>query len=187
MDKYPKHGDRVETPVTITGPISLPTGAATESKQDTQITALGTANSTLADIDSNTDGLESALSDILTELQQKLEPGDEIVTAPSHETRSDTFTVPASGVAITLDKALKSYSIQVKGTGGEPTNWTVELQGSLDGVNYAKILEHKKSTGDGEVLFSGAVLSPSLYFKSQCTSLTLGPASDIVVTILGME
>jgi hypothetical protein len=39
--------------------------------------------------------------------------------------------------------------------------------------------------GNGENLFSGTTLFPTLYFRTRLASITLGPATDIVVTVLG--
>lgn len=96
-DVYPPLPPISSSEVTITGTVTvdvtssvLPTGAATETKQDTGNSSLSnidsdtssidsklsTTNSILGDIDTNTDGIESELGNILTELQQKTEPTD---------------------------------------------------------------------------------------------------------------
>lgn len=106
--------------------------------------------------------------------------------ANSFKTRVDTFTTTANGTTVDLTTfPLAAYAIQVKGTGAIPSLWDVRLEGSLDGTNFSQILQHTNSTGDGAVLYSGAVLSPSLYFRSRCAGLTLGTATGIVVTVLG--
>ena len=111
-----------------------------------------------------------------------------LATFASFLNRSDTYT--ATGNGATLDVSTnppKSFAVQVKGTGAAATTWDVRLEGSLDNVNFTQILQHTNTTGDGAVLFSGATLSPSLYFRSRTAGLTLGAATNIVVTILGTE
>lgn len=106
--------------------------------------------------------------------------------ANSFKTRVDAFITTANGTTVDLTTfPLAAYAIQVKGTGAIPSLWDVRLEGSLDGTNFSQILQHTNSTGDGAVLYSGAVLSPSLYFRSRCAGLTLGTATGIVVTVLG--
>lgn len=108
-----------------------------------------------------------------------------IASLPS-TSRTDTFTTTASGAVINCTAVpLSAFSIQVKGTAATPTTWDVRLEGSLDGTNFSQILQHTNSTGDAAVLYSGAVLSPSLYIRSRCDTLTLGPATNVVATVLG--
>lgn len=108
------------------------------------------------------------------------------VAAPS-ATRSDTYTTsPATGVTVTVPAPVKSFSILVKSTGTAATAWNVVLEGSLDNVNFTTILTHTNVTGDGVLLSTTTSFTPSLYFRSRLTSITLTPATAIVVTILGM-
>lgn len=102
--------------------------------------------------------------------------------------RSDTFTAIGNGVTIDVStKPVNSFSIEVKGTGGAATVWNVVLEGSLNNSDFTTILTHTSATGDGVILFSGSALSPVLFFRSRVVSLTLGVATNIVVTILGMK
>jgi hypothetical protein len=101
-------------------------------------------------------------------------------------TRSDTYTGTGSGVTVDgTSFAPQSYLIQVKGTGASATSWTVVLEGSPDNVNFTTFLTHNTALGDGTALLSGANLYPALYFRSRVTQLTLGPATNIIVTIVG--
>ena len=102
-------------------------------------------------------------------------------------TRVDTFTAAAQ-VGVTVDTSVnlaELFGIQVKGTGAAPTTWNVVLEGSLDGTNFSTILTHTNVTGDGAVVWSGSLFSPSLFFRSRVSALNLGSATDIVVTIIG--
>jgi len=106
--------------------------------------------------------------------------------APPSATRSDTYTIAATGVTVTAPAPLKSFSIVVKGTGAPATAWNVVLEGSLDNVTFTTILTDTQVTGDGVLLSTTTSFTPSLYFRSRLTSITLTPATAIVVTILGM-
>lgn len=112
--------------------------------------------------------------------------GGAFAVAPPSGTRSDTYTVPATGVTVTASAPVKSFSILVKGTGSAATAWNVVLEGSLDNVTFTTILTHTQATGDGVLLSTTTSFTPSLYFRSRLTSITLAPATAIVVTILGM-
>lgn len=104
-----------------------------------------------------------------------------------YNTRSDTYTGTANGTTVDIStRPLKSYSVQVKGTGAAATTWDVRLEGSLDGTNFSQILQHTNTTGDGATLWA-TTLAPCLYFRSRCTGLVLGSATNIIVTILGAE
>lgn len=97
----------------------------------------------------------------------------------------DTYTAIGNGTAI--EASVKSYGLQVKGTGATALVWDVKLEASLDGTNYVTILTHTQliGTGDGNIIYSGFLLSPSLFLRSRCATLVLGSASNIVVTIVG--
>jgi hypothetical protein len=111
------------------------------------------------------------------------------VATPNFKTRSDTYVAAGNGTTVDVSAApVKIFSIEVKGTGASATSWQVVLEGSLDNVNFTTILNHVNTfVGDGQVLYSGAALGASLYFRSRCVSVVLGGATNIVVTILGMN
>ena len=99
----------------------------------------------------------------------------------------DTYTVPANGT--TLDCTLSAaqfFSVQVKSSGALASAWDVRLEGSLDNVYFTQILQHTNVTGDGTIVFSGNLSSPCLYFRSRLASITLGLATNVVVTVLGL-
>ena len=142
---------------------------------------------------------QTTLAALLTELQLKADlsetqpvsmaaiPTGGIALADTFKTRSDTYTGTGNGTTVTITTApLNVFAVQVTGTGAAASAWDVRLEGSLDGVNFSQILAHTNVTGDGVVLWLGATLSPSLYFRSRCAGLTLGTATNIVVTILGV-
>jgi hypothetical protein len=103
--------------------------------------------------------------------------------------RSDTFTVAANGTAVDVsDVGCSTFGMQVKGTGAAATAWNVALEVSLDGTNYATLLTHASADADedGGVVWSGANASPVLYFRSRLVSVTLGSATNVVATIIGV-
>lgn len=100
--------------------------------------------------------------------------------------RSDTFTEAGNGVTVDCSlNPMSSFGIQVKGTGGTATAWDVRLEGSLDNTNWSTILNHTTNILDGVVLWSGAAKTPTLYVRSKVVSITLGAASNLVVTLIG--
>jgi len=109
-----------------------------------------------------------------------------ITTAGSFATRTDIFTTTASGVTADASTFVsKCYAMEVSGTGAPATSWTVVLEGSIDGTRFTTLMSHNTSLGDAAVLLSGANLYPMLYFRSRVSQLTLGPATNITVTIVG--
>lgn len=116
------------------------------------------------------------------------QPAVAVTATPSFATRSDTFTATGNGTTVNQTTApLSIFSVEVKGTGAAATTWDVRLEGSLDGTNFTQILQHTNVTGDGTQMMSGSLRSPSLYFRSRVAALALGSATNIVVTILGMD
>jgi|GEM_PF-5738260 len=103
------------------------------------------------------------------------------------ETRTDTFTTPGSGVIIdTSLRPLSVFAIAVEGVGGTPVSWDVRLEGSLDGSKWTKILQHTHITAETESIYSGSNRNPCLFIRSNCVDLSLGLATAIKVTILGV-
>lgn len=103
-------------------------------------------------------------------------------------TRSDTFTVTGNGTTVDCSRnPVKNFSILVKMTGAV-TSWDVRLEGSNDNTNFTTILTHTNvAPGDGLMIFSGATMSPVLYFRARAAGLVLGAGTNVVVTSLGMN
>lgn len=77
------------------------------------------------------------------------------------------------------------YSLQVKGTGAAASSWTAVLQGSNDGANWTTIISHAAT--DGSTQFpADATPRPYRYLRINCSALSLGSATDIVVTAVGV-
>lgn len=102
--------------------------------------------------------------------------------------RTDAYAAPGAGPTVNVSSSpLRTFSIQVTGAGAAADAWDVLLEGSLDGSRFTTLLEHTELTGDGEALFSGTNLQPILYYRSRVVSLTLGGASSVSVTALGVQ
>lgn len=103
--------------------------------------------------------------------------------------RIDPFTGVGVGPVIDVsDRPVRSFSLQVSEFGGAVTDWSVEIQTSLDGINFSEIMTHDDlSLVIGDVLHSGANLAPALFFRAEVKSLTLGAATGINVGIIGLQ
>lgn len=102
--------------------------------------------------------------------------------------RTDNYTAAGAGTTINVSSSpLRTFSIQVTGIGATATSWDVLLEGSLNGVNFTTLMEHTEVIGNGVALFSGTNLQPVLYYRSRVVAVTLGGASAIAVTALGVQ
>ncbi len=97
--------------------------------------------------------------------------------------RNDTYTGAANGT--TVSQCYKNFAIQVVGTGAAATSWTVVLEGSIDNVNFDTILTHTNVTGNGKMVWSAANNYPVNFFRSRCTAVVLGTATNIKAWIMG--
>jgi hypothetical protein len=103
-------------------------------------------------------------------------------------TRSDNFTTASNGTAIDAStRPMRTFALQVTGTIATATSWTVVLEGSLDGTTFTTLLTHDSTThADGATAWGDAVDCPVLYFRSRCTAISLGSATNVVAVILGV-
>ena len=108
-------------------------------------------------------------------------------------TRQDTFTGPGNGTTYGVaTQGMEKFSIAVKSTGAVATSWTANAQISLDGTNFTTILIHSNTSPpaddirvDGQTISTGSNRYPALYFRTNVSALSLGGATNIVVTICG--
>ncbi len=183
------------TPVTNAGLTNLDVALSTRTKPADQqhaiidsgsVTAVAQPGVDIGDVTINNAGGAAAVN---------IQDGGNSVTIDGTVTgvitstnRSDSYTGTTSGVTITAtSNPFKAYSIQLVGQGTAASLWDVRLEGSLDGSNFDQILQHTNTTGDGKVVFSGSLVAPSLYFRSRCAGLTLGTATSVLVTIVGIQ
>jgi hypothetical protein len=79
---------------------------------------------------------------------------------------------------------LTDWALQVRGVDGAPTAWTVNLEVSLDGLIYQRIVQHTTTTMNGGVVW--AMGFPALHAQIYVASLSLAPASAIEITAIGL-
>lgn len=96
------------------------------------------------------------------------------------------FTATGAGTPIEIGDASRSYSLQVVCEPVTATSWSVDLEVSLDGVNFQAVLTHTTGSGDGGIETSGGVFAPCLFIRSNVKSLVLGSSLKIAVYILGV-
>jgi hypothetical protein len=78
------------------------------------------------------------------------------------------------------------YGLQVKGTGAAPTSWSVTLDGSLDRVNWTTLITHANgANADGATVWDTAG-KPCLFYRVNVASLTLGSATDVKISAIGV-
>lgn len=99
----------------------------------------------------------------------------------------DTFTVAANGTIVDARSTpVKYFSVQVKGTGAAATAWSVVVEGSLNGVQFTTLLTHGTADGDGATK-PLSVATPCSYFRARLVSVTLGSATDVKASVLGVQ
>jgi len=99
-----------------------------------------------------------------------------------------TTGVAATGAGTVVnagDRPPRTFSVQVKGTGAAPTAWTVDVEGSLDNANWTVLGTHGTADVDGKTKFI-ATDKPVIYVRYNVTALTLGGATAIEITLLGL-
>jgi len=99
---------------------------------------------------------------------------------------AETFTTTTSGTTNTPLRAVKYWSVSVKGTGAGATAWDVRLEGTLDGTNWTQILAHTNADLDG-TLKPLTTPFPATSFRLRCAGLTLGGATNIIARCVGCQ
>lgn len=100
--------------------------------------------------------------------------------------KSDSFTAASSGTTVTARNPVDSYSLSVAEVGGVATSWTVVLEGSNDGTNFATLISHSRTDGNGVPKFpADAISRPVLFLRTRCTAVVLGTATSIKATFVG--
>lgn len=96
-----------------------------------------------------------------------------------------TATVVATGVTGTADitnTPASRFSLLVKaeGTKDGSTAWTVLLEGSINGTDWATLLTHTyPTTGDGVFAPAVATFTPVRHLRFNVSALTLGTATGL--------
>ena len=111
------------------------------------------------------------------------------ITTRANMQSSDSYTTNSNGVTQNVQiMPVQTFALQVKGVGGTASAWNVALYASLDGVNFSPtpLVSHVSGTDtDGAIKYVTA--SPSLYYRTVMSGLTLGPSSAVVATVLGVQ
>jgi len=129
--------------------------------------------------------LDNPTGGILVDGSAVTQPVSGIVNIAAVNTlTTDTFTTTGIGATYTPSISYRSFALQVKGTGATPTLWTVILEGSIDGVNFSTIMTHTQAILE-TILWTGTNFYPIIAYRVRTPVLTLGGASNIVVTLLG--
>lgn len=101
--------------------------------------------------------------------------------------RKITDTKTATGACTRIDLSgygpLSDWALQVSGVGAAPTAWTVNLEVSLDGVTFQRIVQHTTTTLNGGVIWATGF--PALHVQAYVASLTLGTATGLSIVVLG--
>lgn len=93
--------------------------------------------------------------------------------------------------AIPTKFSLEVIGYNAAGAITAPGGWDVLLIGGLTGKTYtenSKILEHVQTAqGNGDTVYSAGSFFPARFYQIKCKALTLGGASKILVTVLGVK
>lgn len=96
----------------------------------------------------------------------------------------DTTTGAHLGVAAPGGTPFATYGIQVKGTGGAASSWSVTLEGSLDNTNWTVLITHAATDGSTVWETTG---KPCTFMRANVGSLTLGGSATAIHTeIIGV-
>ena len=98
---------------------------------------------------------------------------------------SADFTATGLGTVLNAISYIPEYfALQVAGVDAAPISWTVQLEGSLDGVNWTKLVEHKTTDGNGAIVWNPDTVRHVSHLRVNVTSLVLGSATAVKVTFL---
>ena len=84
--------------------------------------------------------------------------------------------------SIPVIDAMRSFAFEVAIPSGTITSWSLNLEGSLDGVNWTVLATH--STTIGSTIF--AVDKPVTFLRVNVTALSLNTAPSISCYVLGV-
>ena len=101
------------------------------------------------------------------------------------KTTSDNYTTTATGTTADVNvQGMANFSLQCKGTGATPTSWTILLEGSNDNTNFTTLITHTNTVYSDGITASIGPVGPFKYYRTRCTAITLGGASNIVATVV---
>ena len=102
--------------------------------------------------------------------------------------QQDSFSATGTGTVVDARTVpLSSFALQVAPV-GNVTSWDVRLEGSLDNALFTTLLTHTNlSPGSGQIVVTGAVLAPFLYFRTRCKSVDLGSGIRLQTHVVGKD
>lgn len=92
--------------------------------------------------------------------------------------------IVATGVQdkIAIPDSARSFAVEVAIPSGAITSWTVNLEGSLDGVNWTQLISHTATIGSTQ----WAVDKPVVFVRVNVATLVLNTAPSITVVVLAV-
>jgi hypothetical protein len=98
-----------------------------------------------------------------------------------------TFTATSTGALATISAPggapFATYAILVKGTDGSLTSWTVNLEGSLNGVDWTTICTHNSTAGSTVWDTNGKACTS---VRANVSALTLNTATSVTVIVVAV-
>lgn len=105
----------------------------------------------------------------------------------------DATGVQALGAGEGVTIPIQSHTLYVCGYGeaGEttsvaPTSWQIELQASIDNLNWFTILTHTTADGIGNPVYVNSLQSVLYYIRGNVTALTLGSCDHLNIHWIGV-
>ena len=109
------------------------------------------------------------------------------LTASSDSLLQFTATSAGALAPVSVESVLRAFSLQVVGVPSPATSWSVDLEGSLDAINYSQIVSHITIDGDKKIVSSGPGLKYVKHFRINVIDLTLGSATSLKILVLGVN
>ncbi len=84
---------------------------------------------------------------------------------------------------------VKNYSLQVRGSTGTVTSWTVALEVSIDGINFSPVVSHATADGDGVIKTSTAYPGgfPATWMRIRTAAISTSAVKTLVITAIGSQ
>lgn len=92
------------------------------------------------------------------------------------------ITTNTAQAPVPLPDACRTFAIEVAIPSGAITSWSVNLEGSLDGVNWTSLATHSANIGSTQ----WAVDKPVLFMRANVTALSLNTAPSITVILVAL-
>lgn len=99
---------------------------------------------------------------------------------------SDKYTAAITGPIYATSSPVQKYWMTVCGEGGNLSTWSMNLQGSLDGVHFTTFLNETDATPECTPVSNGNSFFPFTYIRVSFDYLTLGTATDALVLVNGL-